>query len=117
MEMKHLAVIASLLLAGCASGPFYWTHSNATPESFLADPAPCFKAATIGYGIGSEDAYKACMRSKGWTRVQGVGGEFPDVPHFRGPEGDDEFTTTDEGCDRWRSGLDRHRPPPGTCFQ
>ena len=101
-----------LVLVGCASGPHYWTKPEATPESFLADHAPCFKGATIGYGIGSEKAYKACMLQKGWTRIQGTGSQFPAVPHFRGPEGDDEFLTTEESCERWRTGLDRHRPPP-----
>jgi len=36
-------------------------------------------------------AYKACMSQKGWRRIQGRGGQPPDVPHFRGIEGDDEF--------------------------
>lgn len=54
---------------------------------------PCFKEATIGYGVGSEQLYKGCMRSKGWTRIQGSANAPPDVPHFRGPESDDEFTT------------------------
>jgi hypothetical protein len=83
--MKRLAVIASLLLVGCASGPFYWTRSNATPESFLADHAPCFKTATVGYRVGSEKAYKACMLSKGWTRIQGRGGRVPRCPIFPRP--------------------------------
>jgi len=43
----------------------------------------------------NKQAYKACMRSKGWTRVQGTGSQYPDVPHFRGPEGDDEFKPAD----------------------
>ena len=58
---------------------------------FNTDHAECVKGTTIGYGVGSEQAYKACMRTKGWTRVQGRGGRLPDVPHFRGIEGDDEF--------------------------
>ena len=33
------------------------------------------------------------MYQKGWTRIQGVNNEPPKGPHFRGPEGDDEFTT------------------------
>jgi hypothetical protein len=33
------------------------------------------------------------MYQKGWTRVQGLNSEPPTGPHFRGPEGDDEFTT------------------------
>jgi hypothetical protein len=92
--MKRSALVVVLLLAGCASGPHYWTKPGATSESFRADHNPCFKDATIGYGVGSEKAYKACMFQKGWTRVQSFyPNEPPPVPHFRGPEGDDEFTT------------------------
>jgi len=80
-----------LLLAGCGSGPHYWTKSGATPESFATDHGPCFKDATIGYGVGSEKAYKACMLQKGWTRIQGSANAPPSVPHFRGPEDDEDF--------------------------
>jgi hypothetical protein len=93
MKGFSIALFGALLLAGCASGPHYWTKPDATSESFLADHTPCFKDATIGYGIGSEKAYKACMLQKGWTRIQGYSNEPPKQPHFRGPEGDDEFTT------------------------
>jgi hypothetical protein len=88
-----IAVLISVILAGCASGPFFWTRADATPEAFNTDHAECAKVATIGYGVGSEKAYKACMSQKGWTRVRGRGGQPPDVPHFRGIEGDDEFAT------------------------
>jgi hypothetical protein len=107
-----VSTLTLLALGGCANGPIYWTRPGATPDTFLADHKPCFQTTTMGYGVGSERAYKACMRSKGWTRVQGTGSEFPKEPHFRGPEGDDEFTTTEELCERWRAGLDRHRQPP-----
>jgi len=123
----RFAVLAALLLAGCASGPFYWTKPRATSESFLADHAPCFKDATIGYGVGSEKAYKACMSSKGWARVQGSANAPPTAPHFRGPEGDDEFTTAspDELMQKSRMEQNmgrrdprcdhpRHARPPGT---
>jgi hypothetical protein len=33
------------------------------------------------------------MLQKGWTRIQGYANESPKQPHFRGPEGDDDFTT------------------------
>ena len=94
--MQRFAVIALGLLcvAGCASGPHYWTKPGATSEMFLADHTPCFKDATIGYGVGSEKVYKACMLQKGWTRIQGINNQPPKEPHFRGPEGDDEFTTS-----------------------
>lgn len=117
MTMRWLLAMA--LLAGCANGPWYWTRPDATDALFLADHEPCFKAAYIGYGAGSEAAYKGCMVSKGWTRVQGTGSQPPSVPYFRGPEGDDEFRssgmgtmTLEEQCRRWREGLDRHRQPP-----
>jgi hypothetical protein len=121
--MKFLVLIAVclFLIAGCANGQIYWTRGDATPDVFQTDHWPCFNAAYIGYGVGSEAAYKACMVSKGWTRVQGTGTQLPSVPYFRGPEGDDEFRATstdtvalDEQCRRWRDGLDRHRQPP-TC--
>jgi hypothetical protein len=88
-----LGMLLALLLGGCASGPHYWTKSGATSESFVADHTPCFKDATIGYGVGSEKAYKACMASKGWTRIQGTANAPPSVPHFRGPEDDEDFAT------------------------
>jgi len=56
--VKRFSILALGLcfLAGCASGPHYWTKPGATDESFLADHTPCFKDATIGYGVGSEKA-------------------------------------------------------------
>jgi hypothetical protein len=76
--MRFIA-LGLFLLAGCASGPHYWTKPGATSESFLADHTPCFKDATIGYGVGSEKAYKACMTQKGWTRIQVRGSQPPDA--------------------------------------
>ena len=61
------------------------------PESFAADHGPCFKDATIGYGVGSEKAYKACVLQKAWTRIQGTASAPPTEPHFRGPEDDEDF--------------------------
>jgi len=122
--IPHRAILLGLtvmlsMFAGCASGEIYWTRPGATEATFLSDHTPCFKTAYVGYGIGNEQAYKACMRSKGWTRVQGTGSQPPDVPYFRGPEADDEFKDTGETCEhwreRWRTGYDRHRPPPSDC--
>jgi len=87
----RVTVLALLLLAGCASGPYYWTKPGATAEMFKADHEECARGAAVGYGIGSERAYKACLSQKNWTRIQGRGTQPPDVPHFRGIEGDDEF--------------------------
>jgi hypothetical protein len=91
VKLEGQCINVALLLAGCANGSIYWTRPNATPDTFLADHKPCFETATIGYGVGSEKAYKACMFQKGWTRVQGSGSQPPSVPYFRGPEDDEEF--------------------------
>src|SRR5215813_1635635 len=91
MQRFAILTLGICFLAGCASGPHYWTKPGATNESFLADHGPCFKDATIGYGVGSEKAYKACMLQKGWARIQGSANAPPSVPHFRGPEDDDDF--------------------------
>ena len=96
MRKLVLGTLIALLLTGCASGPHYWTRPGANESAFLADRRPCFDAAYIAYGAGSEAAYKGCMRSKGWMRVQGNGSQYPTVPHFRGPEGDDEFKPGDQ---------------------
>jgi hypothetical protein len=95
MRISGLICAAAILVAGCANGPWYWTRSNATRDVFLADHQPCFDAAYLGYGAGNEQVYKGCMRSRGWARVQGTGSQYPTVPHFRGPEGDDEFKPAD----------------------
>jgi hypothetical protein len=111
-----LGLLLAFLLAGCPNGSIYWTRPDATPETFVADHKPCFEAATVGYGVGSEKAYKPSQ--KGWTRIQGTGSQPPGVPYFRGPEGDDEFTVAAaeeaalaDRCRRWRAGLDRLQPP------
>jgi hypothetical protein len=92
---RGMAAVMSLSIltavSGCANGAIYWTKPDATDAAFQTDHQPCLAAAYVGYGAGNEQAYKGCMRSKGWTRVQGTGSQFPNVPHFRGPEGDDEF--------------------------
>jgi hypothetical protein len=53
-----LGLLLAFLLAGCPNGSIYWTRPDATPETFVADHKPCFEAATVGYGVGSEKAYK-----------------------------------------------------------
>lgn len=97
--MKSVALLLVLIVAGCANGPMYWTKPGATEATFAGDHQPCFQAAYVGYGAGNEQAYKGCMRDKGWTRVQGIGSQPPSVPYFRGPEGDDEFQVI--GKDRY----------------
>jgi hypothetical protein len=118
-EPMRFAILALLLLAGCGSGPYYWTKPGATPESFATDHGPCFKDATIGYGVGSEKAYKACMLQKGWTRIQGYANAPPSVPHFRGPEDDDEFTVSSPGelMERTKAEQSKGRATDPRCDQ
>lgn len=88
--MKAIVLVCALLVAGCG-GPWYWTKPNATDATFQTDHQPCFKDATIAYGVGNEEIYKRCMRAKGWTRVQGYVNGPPKQPAFRGPESNEEF--------------------------
>lgn len=91
-----LSLATLFFIAGCATGPMYWTRPDATAPLFRVDNQQCFDAAYLGYGTGNEQTYKACMRSKGWTRTQGTGVADPEGAFFRGPEGDDEFVPIDQ---------------------
>ena len=88
--IRRAILLLALLLAGCANGPFFRSRPGGGSTDFQADHAECFKAATIGYGIDSKKAYKACLSSKGWSRSR-TGDGLPDEKHFRRGEGDDEF--------------------------
>jgi hypothetical protein len=90
IRVSAATLALALIVAGCAHGPFFWSRAGSVSSDFQADHAECFKAATIGYGIGAEKTYKACLTSKGWTRSRTADG-LPDDKHFRGVEGDDEF--------------------------
>jgi hypothetical protein len=91
--MKCLVLIAGcLLVLGCANGPMFWTRPDATARTVQVDHHQCFDAAYLGYGTGNEQTYKSCIRSKGWTRTQGAGSQYPNGVFFRGPEADDGFT-------------------------
>jgi hypothetical protein len=90
MIKKTVALCLGFILAGCAHGPFFWSRPGAGPADFQVDHDECFKATTIGYGIGSEKAYRACLASKGWTRSRTNSG-LPDDKHFRGVESDEGF--------------------------
>jgi hypothetical protein len=41
------------------------------------------EARTAKYGVGAEDLYHGCMKSRGWQRVQA---QVPELNQFRGPE-------------------------------
>ena len=64
-----LALLMTLLLAGCAS----WRNPTKPPSAFADDAAACkAEAAQAALTSGQSDldqdnAYIACLRRKGWT--------------------------------------------------
>jgi hypothetical protein len=79
MIKRTVALSLGLLLAGCAHGPFFWSRPGVGLADFQVDHAECFKAATIGYGIGSEKAYKALLRFEGAHERDSELGDRSDV--------------------------------------
>src|SRR5436190_18904584 len=85
-----LAVVAALLLVGC--GKHYWNKPGAGAEDFARDSSECARAnamymsANKEYGIVLEDAYKSCLKMRGWLRAQR---HDPPDDWFRGIESDD----------------------------
>lgn len=77
-----LVVSALLLSAGC--GVHYWQRPGADVQDFRQDSQGCVTdAKVLRLNIEPEQIYRACMRARGWQRVQpGV----PERNQFRGPE-------------------------------
>ena len=63
-----LAVLALVLGAGC--GRHYWSRPSATLDDFNRDSSACAKESSPAYGIVVQDAYRMCLRARGWTRDQ-----------------------------------------------
>lgn len=95
-----LVIVALLCSTGC--GAMYWWRPNATAADFNRESDACIKDATIAHGVGNEEVYRACMRSKGWGRVQGS-----DPNHYRGPEEPEEFGNHPAQVDRQPSWFER----------
>lgn len=77
-----LTTVLLPVFAGC--GNLYWQRSGGTVQDFEHDSLPCVEEArTAKYGVGAEDLYRGCMKSRGWQRVQA---SVPDLNQFRGPE-------------------------------
>jgi hypothetical protein len=55
-------------LGGC--GLHYWGKTDASQDDFNRDSAACAKEASPQYGLFLEDIYRACLKSRGWTRAQ-----------------------------------------------
>ena len=76
------------IVAGC--GKHYWESPGRGVNEFSVDSTDCIKDATGKYGIASEGIYRACMKSRGWVRVQSP---EPNDRQVRGPEDEDEFAS------------------------
>jgi hypothetical protein len=69
--MTRVALGLALLLTalgGC--GRHYWSRAAATLDDFNRDSSACAKEASQAYGIVVQDAYRSCLRARGWTRDQ-----------------------------------------------
>ena len=97
-----LALAAALVLVGC--GKHYWNKPGAGAEEFAKDSSECARANAMymstnkEYGIVLEDAYKGCLKTRGWIRAQRLD---PPADWFRGIESDEPVR------------LDGPAPPPG----
>ena len=76
-----------LAAAGCAH---YWERPGGSAEDFQRESAVYIEGAKGSpYGPCSlEPVYRACMRGKGWKRVEV---SVADTNQFRGPEDDTDF--------------------------
>jgi hypothetical protein len=63
-----LGLLAAAIGGGC--GRHYWSRPGATLDDFNRDSADCAKQSSPAYGIVVEDAYRSCLRARGWIREQ-----------------------------------------------
>ena len=89
-RLAHASVLTfaiGLAAAGCAH---YWERPGGSVEDFQRDSEACIEDAKASpYGRSSlEPVYRACMRGKGWKRVEV---SVADTSQFRGPEDDSDF--------------------------
>ena len=63
-----IAVALLVALGGC--GRHFWSKPGASLEDFNRDSAACAREASPQYGIVIPEAYRACLRVRGWTRAQ-----------------------------------------------
>ena len=81
------AALALLGLAGCTH---YWERPGGTVADFERESVACLEDARQG-PLGPdarEPIYQACMRSRGWQRVEV---SVADDNQFRGPEDPKDF--------------------------
>lgn len=82
-----LAALALLCAGGCTH---FWERSGGNVADFERESAACIgDAKESGFGPdGMQEIYRACMRARGWKRVEASVGEDN---QFRGPESSKDF--------------------------
>jgi hypothetical protein len=82
-----LVALALFVPVGC--GVHYWQRQGSDVQDFERDSSGCVtEAKAPRLSFEPEQLYRACMRARGWQRVQ-VG--VPEPDQFRGPEEVAEF--------------------------
>ncbi|HKZ04095.1 MAG TPA: hypothetical protein VJU81_01375 [Methylomirabilota bacterium] len=83
------AVLTLAALTGSACTAFYWSKPGSTPEQFALDNEDCVKQAApspavIAYGVMVQEAYRNCLRARGYVRSK----QYEPVPpgFYRGVE-------------------------------
>ena len=82
-----LTALTVLLAAGCTH---YWERPGGVMVDFERESAACIQVAwqSLSDPDSLEPAYRACMRDKGWKRVEA---SVARTNQFRGPEDAKEF--------------------------
>jgi hypothetical protein len=85
---RPLAAVALLALSGCTH---YWERPEGTAADFERESAACIdetrQSSQLSYDA-REQIYRACMRSRGWKRVEV---SVADDNQYRGPESVKDF--------------------------
>ena len=85
---RQLAAVALLALSGCTH---YWERPEGTAADFERESAACIdetrQSSQLSYDA-REQIYRACMRSRGWKRVEV---SVADDNQYRGPESVKDF--------------------------
>ena len=83
-----LTVVVGLAAAGCRA--HYWERPGGVVADFERESMACLEDAKQSpYGPDSlETIYRACMRGKGWKRVEA---SVAETYQFRGPEDTADF--------------------------
>ena len=63
-------VLTSIDLFQTQRSQYFSFKPAASLDDFNRDSSACTKEASPAYGIAVQDAYRSCLRARGWTRDQ-----------------------------------------------